>query len=99
MTNAGSSFLYNIHTQTWDEELIKLFDIPKNILPEVKSNSEIYGYTDPTIFNGKIAIASMIGKNQAALFGSGCINPGDTHCLLGSSSFLQTHTGTTCIPS
>jgi glycerol kinase len=96
-TNAAMTFLFNIHTLDWDAELLRLFDIPRNMLPTVKSCSEIYGETDQTIFDASVPVAAMIGKTQSALFGSGCTKSGDVHCFLGSGSFLQAHTGSECV--
>ncbi len=68
--------LLNIHTLEWDNDLLALFDIPKNILPEVKQSSEIYGETATTLFSTKIPIAGIAGDQQAALFGQMCTTPG-----------------------
>ena len=68
-TNASRTMLFNIHTLQWDEELLKLFDIPLSMMPEVKSCSEVYGYTQSPIFNQPVAIGGIAGDQQAALFG------------------------------
>ena len=67
VTNASRTMLFNIRTQEWDEELLKIFDIPKSMLPEVKQSSEIYGETATTIFASKIPIAGIAGDQHAAL--------------------------------
>lgn len=67
--NASRTMLFNIHTLQWDEDLLALFDIPRAMLPEVKSSSEIYGHTAPRFTNRPIAIAGIAGDQQAALFG------------------------------
>ena len=81
VTNASRTMLFNIHTLEWDDELLKLFDIPKSMMPEVKSSSEIYGYTTTTLFAHKIPICGMAGDQQAALFGQMCIEPGSVKIL------------------
>ena len=65
--------LFNINTLQWDEDILKILNIPKSILPEVRGSSEIYGYTDEYTFGGaKIPISSVIGDQQSALFGQNC---------------------------
>ncbi len=91
--NACRTLLFNIHTMSWDPELLKIFNIPKAMLPEVKSNSEVYGMTDCDIIPYPIPIASMIGDQQAALFGQACFNKGDVKCTYGTGSFLLMNTG------
>ncbi|ALD66635.1 glycerol kinase GlpK [Spiroplasma cantharicola] len=96
-TNASRTMLYNISTHQWDEELLKLFDIPLNMLPKIKGNSEIYGYTFPELLskNSKhqIAIASSIGDQQSALFGQMCLEPGDIKVTFGTGAFIVMNTG------
>ena len=75
VSNASRTMLFNIHTLRWDEELLKLFDIPAGILPEVKSSSEIYGKTTGQ-FSTAIPISGIAGDQQAALFGQMCVEPG-----------------------
>ena len=76
VTNASRTMLYNIHNLRWDEELLELFDIPLSMMPEVKSSSEVYGYTKTTLFAHKVPIAGIAGDQQAALFGQMCTEPG-----------------------
>ena len=77
VTNAARTMLYNIATLEWDEELLKIFNIPKVMLPEVKSNSEIFGYTQTYHFYGEqIPIAGVAGDQQAALFGQQAFESG-----------------------
>lgn len=93
-TNASRTMLFNIETLEWDQDLLTLFNIPKELLPEVKSNSEIYGYTDEkTFFNAKIPIAGIAGDQQAALFGRFCTNPGDVVGTYGTGAFIIMNTG------
>ncbi|AGM26521.1 glycerol kinase [Spiroplasma syrphidicola EA-1] len=102
-TNASRTMLFNIHTQTWDEELLALFDIPKNILPMVKSSSEVYGSTFPGLLSKKteirIPIASAIGDQQAALFGQLCLEPGEVKNTYGTGCFILMNTGETPVKS
>lgn len=87
--------LFNIHDLAWDEEILKILDIPKQMLPEVKSNSEIYGQTTPfEFFGGKVPIAGMAGDQQAALFGQLALSPGMVKNTYGTGSFIVMNTGT-----
>ncbi len=92
-TNASRTMLFDIHTLQWDEEILRYFDIPKCMLPEVKPSSCIYGYTDPTILGGEIPIAGAAGDQQAALFGQCCFDKGDVKNTYGTGCFLLMNTG------
>ncbi len=90
-TNASRTMLYNIDLCDWDDDLLDLFDIPRSMLPKVKSSSEIYGYT---VINGvPIPVAGVAGDQQAALFGQGCYQAGDTKNTYGTGCFLLMNTG------
>ena len=91
--NASRTMLFNIHTLQWDEDLLALFDIPHAMLPEVKSSSEIYGYTAPRFTNRPIAIAGIAGDQQAALFGQLCLAKGMLKNTYGTGCFLLMNTG------
>lgn len=91
-TSAAATLLYNIHEHTWDKELLSIFGIDNALLPEVKTNSELYGYTDKKIFGEKIPIYSMIASSQSAMLAAGCFRKHSCHALLGSSSTIQIHT-------
>ncbi|WP_026955253.1 glycerol kinase GlpK [Algoriphagus vanfongensis] len=93
ITNASRSMLFNIHTQEWDEELLELFEIPKAMLPEVKSCSEVYCETAGDVLRSKIPIAGIAGDQQAALFGQLCIEPGMAKTTYGTGCFLVMNTG------
>ena len=93
VTNASRTLLYNIHEGRWDEELLSLLDIPFSLLPEVKSSSEIYGYTDESSFGANIPISGCAGDQQAALFGQLCLNPGDVKNTYGTGCFMLMNTG------
>src|SRR4051794_12450970 len=93
VTNASRTMLYNIHTLSWDEELLKLFDIPAGMLPEVKSSCEIYGYTQQILSAYNIPIAGIAGDQQAALFGQMCTKPGMVKNTYGTGCFMLMQTG------
>jgi glycerol kinase len=98
VTNASRTMLYNIHTLQWDEELLKIFDIPASILPEVKSSSEPYGNTDGC-FSSSIPVAGIAGDQQAALFGQMCVEPGMVKNTYGTGCFMVMNIGTRPIES
>ncbi len=93
VTNASRTMLYNIHDLRWDEELLELFDIPLSMMPEVKSSSEVYGYTKTTLFAHKVPIAGIAGDQQAALFGQMCTEPGMVKNTYGTGCFLLMNSG------
>ena len=93
VTNASRTMLFDIHRLDWDDTLLEALDIPRSVLPEVRSSSEIYGYTD--IQGVRIPIAGMAGDQQAALFGQGCFSPGDAKNTYGTGCFLLMNTGDT----
>lgn len=93
VTNASRTMLFNIHTLNWDEDLLKLFNIPLSMMPEVKSSSEIYGHTKTTLFAHKVPIAGIAGDQQAALFGQMCIEPGMVKNTYGTGCFLLMNSG------
>lgn len=99
ITNASRTMLFNIHTLEWDFELLEILNIPKSILPEVKSSSEIYGETYSTLFASQIPIAGIAGDQQAALFGQMCIFPGMLKNTYGTGGFLVFNTGNKPIKS
>lgn len=92
-SNASRTMLYNINTLSWDDEILSLFGIPKSMLPEVRSSSEVYGETSGKYLGGHIKIASAIGDQQAALFGQGCFNRTDTKNTYGTGAFILMNTG------
>ncbi len=98
-TNASRTMLFNIHTLQWDTELLTLLDIPANILPTVKSSSEIYGYTNQLFTNHEIPIAGIAGDQQAALFGQMCTAPGMVKNTYGTGCFMLMHTGEKAVSS
>ena len=97
--NASRTMLFNIHTLQWDEDLLALFDIPRAMLPEVKSSSEVYGRTAPRFTNHPIAIAGIAGDQQAALFGQLCLDKGMLKNTYGTGCFLLMNTGSKPVDS
>ncbi len=93
VSNASRTMLYNIHTLAWDDELLALMDIPKNMLPEVRSSSEVYGYTQNILTAHNIPIAGIAGDQQAALFGQMCTEPGMVKNTYGTGCFMLMNTG------
>ena len=96
-TNASRTMLYDIHKLDWDDTLLQALDIPRAMLPEVRSSSEIYGYTE--IQGVKVPIAGIAGDQQAALFGQTCFAPGDAKNTYGTGCFLLMNTGDTPVAS
>jgi glycerol kinase len=98
VSNASRTMLFNINTLKWDNELLRIFDIPGSILPEVKSSSEVYGKTAGT-FSSAIPVAGIAGDQQAALFGQMCIDPGMVKNTYGTGCFMMMNIGTKPIES
>lgn len=93
VSNASRTMLFNIHTLQWDEELLKLFDIPLAMLPEVRSSSEVYGETAGRLLSSKIPIAGIAGDQHAALFGQMCTQPGMVKNTYGTGCFMLMNIG------
>lgn len=98
VSNASRTMLFNIHSMKWDEDLLKLFDIPLNMLPEVRSSSEFYGKTSGRFGNG-LPVAGIAGDQQAALFGQMCIEPGMVKNTYGTGCFMMMNIGNKPIKS
>lgn len=92
-SNASRTMLFNIHTLTWDEEILQELSIPACMLPEVKPSGCLYGMTDPAFFGGPVPIAGAAGDQQAALFGQACFKPGEAKNTYGTGCFLLMNTG------
>lgn len=92
-SNASRTMLFNIHTLTWDEEILQELSIPACMLPEVKPSGCLYGMTDPAFFGGPVPIAGAAGDQQAALFGQTCFKPGEAKNTYGTGCFLLMNTG------
>jgi glycerol kinase len=93
VTNASRTMLFNINTLQWDDDLLKLLDIPRSMMPEVKSSSEIMAHTKTTIFAHEVPIAGVAGDQQAALFGQMCIEPGSIKNTYGTGCFVMLNVG------
>lgn len=98
VTNASRTMLFNIHTLEWDQDLLKLFNIPAAMLPAVKSSSEVYGRTE-ALFESSIPVAGIAGDQQAALFGQMCIEPGMVKNTYGTGCFMVMNIGNKPIES
>jgi glycerol kinase len=90
-TNASRTMLYDIHKLRWDEKLLEILNIPREMLPEVCDSSSVYGYAN--VFGESLPIAGMAGDQQAALFGQSCFSPGDAKNTYGTGCFLLMNTG------
>lgn len=95
VSNASRTMIYNIHSLSWDDELLELFDIPKSMLPEVKSSSEVYGTTAGNILAAQLPIAGIAGDQQSALFGQMCTQPGMVKNTYGTGCFMLMNIGKT----
>ncbi len=93
-TNASRTMLFNIHTLEWDQRMLDVLDIPREILPEVKASSEVYGHS-----KSGIPIAGIAGDQQAALFGQMCVEPGQAKNTYGTGCFLLMNTGKKAVKS
>jgi len=96
-TNASRSMLFNIHENRWDDDLLKLFNIPRQMLPEVCDNVHDYGET--SLFGGSVGVGGMVGDQQSALIGQCCFNEGDIKSTYGTGCFIILNTGTKVVQS
>ncbi|MGK2862758.1 MAG: glycerol kinase GlpK [Chitinophagaceae bacterium] len=99
VSNASRTLLYNIHTLQWDQDLLKLFGIPENMLPEVRSSSEVYGHTQNLLTATSIPVSGIAGDQQSALFGQMCTQPGMVKNTYGTGCFMLMNTGTKPVAS
>jgi glycerol kinase len=93
-SNASRTLLYNIHRLDWDDEILALLDVPRAMLPEVRSSCGVFGETDPSILGAAIPIAGIAGDQQAALFGQTCFETGSAKNTYGTGCFVLVNTGT-----
>ena len=93
ISNASRTMLCNIYTLDWDDELLKIFDIPRNMLPVIRSSSEVYGHTQNILSAHNVPIAGMAGDQHAALFGQMCTQPGMVKNTYGTGCFMLMNTG------
>lgn len=94
-TNASRTMLFNIHTQTWDQDLLDQFDIPAAVLPEVRDTAGFYGETSADLFGNQIPITALVGDQQSALAGQVCLWPGMAKATFGTGAFVLLNTGAT----
>lgn len=99
VSNASRTMLFNIHSLSWDDELLQIFNIPSSVLPEVRSSSEVYGETQNILTAHNIPIAGIAGDQQAALFGQMCTQPGMVKNTYGTGCFMLMNTGEKAVPS
>jgi glycerol kinase len=99
VSNASRTLLFNIHTLDWDDDLLRILDIPRALLPEVVDSSAIYGTTAGQLFAARVPIAGIAGDQQAALFGQGCFSPGMAKNTYGTGCFMLMQTGTQPVAS
>ena len=99
VSNASRTLLYNIHAMEWDDELLELLGVPRAMLPEVKTSSEVYGEIDDRHYPGGVPIAGIAGDQQAALFGQACFETGMAKNAYGTGCVLLMHTGTEPVAS
>ena len=95
VSNASRTMLFNINSLEWDQELLDLLDIPRNLLPEIVDSSQVYGVVDKDIIPGNIPISGMAGDQQASLFGQLCFEKGDVKNTYGTGCFVMMNTGDT----
>ena len=98
-TNASRTLMYNIRELAWDDKMLELLDVPREMLPEVRPSSEVYGHTTEALFGGAIPIAGVAGDQQAALFGQNCRRVGEAKNTYGTGCFLLMNTGTEAVAS
>lgn len=99
VSNASRTMLFNIHTMEWDDELLDLLDVPRAMLPEVRSSSDVYGETESSLLGVPVPIAGIAGDQQAALFGQACFEPGEAKNTYGTGCFMLLNTGSKPVPS
>lgn len=99
VTNASRTLMLNIHTGEWDDELLDILEVPRSILPEVRSSSEVYGNTSGEIFSSQTPISGIAGDQQAATFGQRCTSRGMVKNTYGTGCFMLMHTGSEAITS
>ncbi len=99
VSNASRTMLWNIHTGSWDDELLEWLDVPRSMLPEVHPSSHLYGRTDAEHLGAAVMIGGIAGDQQSALFGQACFQPGMAKNTYGTGCFMLLHTGDQCAQS
>jgi glycerol kinase len=98
-TNASRTALYGLEAADWDEDLLRLFNIPRSVLPEIVDSAGRHGETEKSIFGRAIPICGAAGDQQAAAIGQACLNPGEMKSTYGTGAFMIVHTGETLVRS
>ena len=98
-TNASRTMLCNIHTGTWDDDLLALLDVPRSLLPEICDSGSSFGVTDPAVFGHAVPVLGMVGDQQAATIGQACFEPGMMKSTYGTGCFALLNTGRTAVTS
>lgn len=96
-TNASRTLLMDLSTVAWDDELCELFDVPVPMLARIETSEFPYAHSDPDVWGSPVLVAAMLGDQQAALLGQGCVSPGQTKSTYGTGSFVLQHTGSTAL--
>jgi glycerol kinase len=99
VSNASRTLMFNIHTLSWDDELLQILDVPRQMLPSVVPSSQVYGQTEESLLGAAIPIAGCAGDQQAATFGQACFNKGDAKNTYGTGCFMLMNTGDTPVVS
>jgi len=99
VTNASRTLLMSLETLQWDDDLLSAFDIPRSMLPEIRSSSEIYGYAESSSLLREVPIAGILGDQQAATFGQAAFEAGEAKNTYGTGNFLIVNTGTDIVRS
>lgn len=98
-SNASRTLLFNIHTLTWDESLLRLFQVPRSLLPTVVPSCGVFGETDPGVLGAPVPLAGIAGDQQAATFGQACLRPGMAKNTYGTGCFMLMNTGRVAVQS
>ena len=99
VTNASRTMLFNIHTGDWDSDLLEIFQVPRQLLPDVKPSSYIFAHSQKEILGASVPISGIAGDQQAALFGQSCTRPGLVKATYGTGAFVLMYTGATPVTS
>jgi glycerol kinase len=99
VSNASRTLMFNLRTLDWDDDLLRALGVPRRMLPEVLSSSEVYGETSPELFGAPIRVAGAAGDQQAATFGQACFAPGSAKNTYGTGCFMLLNTGREPVPS
>ncbi len=98
-SNASRTMMYDIGALKWSDDILGELDVPRSVLPEVRSSSDVFGETAPGVLDGAVPVAGVAGDQQSALFGQTCFSPGDAKNTYGTGCFMLMNTGARCVPS